>query len=245
MRRFPENDMDQKFSFCVRFAGGYIAEENKKYRKERYLSTNLLPFNRQGTVELRRQGGVASAESAIHRVLMALTLHASARYYAFDEHRNRRDHPSVQELIDELSLRIKQLPKTCLGRRFINYLTTGCRDRYSHGPLTEVQVNKIEQGLHNPPARESASSQSQPASRNPTRQGTGSVQPGANRGRGGGSGAPTASQRARSRGPRNDANHSYGSSSDGGRDSRREDVAHDTRHRVMNALDNGRRAGGY
>ncbi len=66
---------NQKFCFCVKFAGGNIFAENKKNRSERYLSTNLLPFTHQRSVELRRQGGVASAESAIHRVRMSSSSH--------------------------------------------------------------------------------------------------------------------------------------------------------------------------
>ncbi len=58
----------QKFCFCVKFAGGSIYAENVRYRSERYLSTNFLPFTHHQSIELRRQGGVASAESAIHRV---------------------------------------------------------------------------------------------------------------------------------------------------------------------------------
>ena len=66
---------NQKFCFCVKFAGGNIFAANRKKRSERYLSTNLLPFTHQRSVELRRQGGVASAESAIHRVRMSSSSH--------------------------------------------------------------------------------------------------------------------------------------------------------------------------
>jgi hypothetical protein len=54
--------------------------ETGEVKSNRYLSTSFDPFLRLGTVELRRQAGVASATTAIHRVLLALTLrmHASS-----------------------------------------------------------------------------------------------------------------------------------------------------------------------
>ena len=156
----------QKFCFCVKFAGGDIYAENKKKRSERYLSTNLLPFTHQGSVELRRQGGVASAESAIHRVLLALTLHVSARCYHFADHANRLTHPSDEDLIRELSRCIRMLPpETCHGSRFIHWLRT-CRALHSGVAVSEAKINALEQQLHNNmPSRGGVPSRPQPQPR--------------------------------------------------------------------------------
>ena len=148
MARFENHQKGQKFCFCVKFAGGHLHHANAKYRKERYLSTNFLPFTRIGTVELRRQGGVASAESAIHRALMAVTLHVSARRYKFSRHKSRKTHPTTDELISELAGCIKKLPRTCHGSRFVKYLKDCKRDYASEEPMTEMAVNRHEQLLH-------------------------------------------------------------------------------------------------
>src|SRR4051794_36241179 len=74
------------------------------------------PFPRLGTVELRRQAGVASAMTAIHRILFALTLHISAFRYDFDGAKARKTRPDGAELIRELAGCIKKLPsETCHG----------------------------------------------------------------------------------------------------------------------------------
>jgi hypothetical protein len=149
MARFKNHNKGQKYCFCIKFAGGHLHHPNAKYRKERYLSTNLLPFTRIGTVELRRQGGVASAESAIHRALLAVTLHVSARRYKFSKQRGRKTHPSTKELISELQGVVAKLPRTCHGSRFVKWLRD-CENLYGDGPITEVEANRREQRLHDP-----------------------------------------------------------------------------------------------
>ncbi|KAK3897675.1 hypothetical protein C8A05DRAFT_19600 [Staphylotrichum tortipilum] len=156
MARFGRHWQGQVHCFSIKIAGGRLRHPNHKYRKERYLSTNFLPLTRIGTVELRRQGGVASAETAIHRALLAVTLHLSARRYKFDRAASRRDHPSARELIAELHGCIKKLPPTCHGSLFIRWLNTCVADG-AH-PLTEAQVNRREQNLHDPSGESVASS---------------------------------------------------------------------------------------
>ncbi len=150
MSRFnrPWYRQGQIHCFSIKIAGGRLRHPNHKYRKERYLSTNFLPVTRIGTVELRRQGGVASAETAIHRALLAITLHLSARRYKFDRAASRRDHPTSKDLIAELFTRLKKLPPTCKGSLFIRWLNA-CAVDAAH-PLSEAQVNRREQALHDP-----------------------------------------------------------------------------------------------
>ncbi|EAQ93060.1 predicted protein [Chaetomium globosum CBS 148.51] len=147
MDRFENHRQGQKKCFCIKIAGGHLSDPNHKYRKERYLSQNFLPYTRIGTVELRRQGGVASAQSAIHRVLLAVTLHVSARRYDFRGAASRKDHPTAKELISELAGCIKNLPRTCHGTRFVNYLNQ-CVERYGGNELSERAINAYEYRLH-------------------------------------------------------------------------------------------------
>ncbi|EAQ92958.1 predicted protein [Chaetomium globosum CBS 148.51] len=104
--------------------------------------------NRLGTVELRRQAGVASAMTAIHRILLALTLHVSAFRYDFDGAKNRKTKPDAAELIRELAGCIKKLPgETCHGSRFINFLYW-CQESYAGNKCyTEKQINTREKAL--------------------------------------------------------------------------------------------------
>ena len=176
MDRFKNHAQGQKKCFSIKIAGGHLSDPNHKYRKERYLSQNFLPLTRIGTVELRRQGGVASAQSAIHRVLLAVTLHVSARRYDFKANASRKDHPSVKELISELAGCIKGLPRTCHGTRFVNYLNQ-CVERYGGDPLSERAINSYEFRLHD----NSGSSVASAPTRRPTTA--------SSRGGGGGGGA--------------------------------------------------------
>ena len=61
----------------------------------RYMSTSFDPLDKLGTVEFRRQAGVASAQTAIYRVLLALTLYTSAVNLDFgrEGERYRTRHP--------------------------------------------------------------------------------------------------------------------------------------------------------
>lgn len=148
MSRFKSHKQGPQQCFSIKIAGGALREPNHKYRKERYLSTNFLPLTRIGTVELRRQGGVASAETAIHRVLLAVTLHVSARRYDFDAAASRKDHPTVKELIAELQGCMKTLPRTCYGTRFIHWLEQCVEDYRGKDPMPEREVNARERKLH-------------------------------------------------------------------------------------------------
>ncbi|KAK4140738.1 uncharacterized protein C8A04DRAFT_39651 [Dichotomopilus funicola] len=84
------------------------------------LSTNFCPLYEKGTIEFRRQAGVASAMSTIRGILLAVTLHISALLYDFDRTSTRRDRRDSDELLKELAGCIKKLPETCHGTRFIN-----------------------------------------------------------------------------------------------------------------------------
>ncbi|KAH6650506.1 hypothetical protein F5144DRAFT_625529 [Chaetomium tenue] len=177
MDRFENHRQGQKKCFCIKIAGGHLSDPNHKYRKERYLSQNFLPYTRIGTVELRRQGGVASAQSAIHRVLLAVTLHVSARRYDFRGAASRKDHPTPKELISELAGCIKNLPRTCHGTRFVHYLNQ-CVERYGGNELSERAINAYEYKLHD------TSGSSTMSARRPTS----SARGGGGGGRGGGGG---------------------------------------------------------
>ncbi|KAL2169550.1 hypothetical protein VTG60DRAFT_5943 [Thermothelomyces hinnuleus] len=112
--------------------------------RTRYTSTNFRALSRHGTVEFRRQAGAASATTVIHRALLALTLHVSAMRYDFDKVKDRTTMPTVDELIKELAGCMNNLPKTCQGSRFINWLKW-CRATYSrnHQP-SERTINHAE-----------------------------------------------------------------------------------------------------
>ncbi|KAH6853988.1 hypothetical protein B0I37DRAFT_335630 [Chaetomium sp. MPI-CAGE-AT-0009] len=186
MNRFENHRMGQKKCFAIKIAGGHLSDPNHKYRKERYLSQNFLPLTRIGTVELRRQGGVASAQSAIHRVLLAVTLHVSARRYDWSGNARRKDHPTVDELISELAGCIKNLPRTCHGTRFVNYLKQ-CAERYGGNELSERAINAYERRLHDDSGASVASGPPQRSSTSAsTRGGGGGRGGGTAGGRGGG-----------------------------------------------------------
>lgn len=184
MDRFRSHAQGQKKCFAIKIAGGHLSDPNHKYRKERYLSQNFLPLTRIGTVELRRQGGVASAQSAIHRVLLAVTLHVSARRYDFAGHASRKDHPTVKELVSELAGCIKNLPRTCHGTRFVHYLNQ-CAERYGGDPLSERAINSYEFRLHDSSGSSVASA---PTRRPTTASSRGGGGGGGGGGRGGGGG---------------------------------------------------------
>ncbi|KAK4144861.1 putative amidoligase enzyme-domain-containing protein [Dichotomopilus funicola] len=113
----------------------------------RYISTSFAPFERLGTVELRRQAGAASAYTVIQRVLLAVTFHVSALRYDFAGAASRRDVPYGDELIRELAGCIKKLPDTCHGYRFVAWLKW-CLDSYEDEKFyTEKQINSRERAL--------------------------------------------------------------------------------------------------
>jgi hypothetical protein len=115
----------------------------------RYMSTNFDPLARLGTVELRRQAGVASAQTTIHRVLLAVTFHVSALRYNFAGAAQRTEYTHGDELIRELAGCIKQLPDTCKGSRFVAWLKW-CDESYANSrSFTERQINSRERALRN------------------------------------------------------------------------------------------------
>ncbi|KAK3298768.1 uncharacterized protein B0H64DRAFT_318436 [Chaetomium fimeti] len=114
---------------------------------DRYTSFNFTPFPEIGTVEFRRQAGVLSPITTTHRILLALGLHLSALRYDFDAANGRKTYPSAEELRKELAGCIKNLPETCHGTRFLNYLSW-CHESYKDGKrFTEAQINAREQAL--------------------------------------------------------------------------------------------------
>ncbi|KAK4142676.1 uncharacterized protein C8A04DRAFT_38065 [Dichotomopilus funicola] len=148
MDRFENHRQGQLKCFAIKIAGGHLSHPNAKYRKERYLSMNFLPYTRIGTIEFRRQGGVASAQSAIHRVLLAVSLHISARKFDFNAVANKKSYPKTEDLIQELKAVIASMPKTCHGTKFVGYLRE-CVEMYGHRePMSERAVNARERRLH-------------------------------------------------------------------------------------------------
>ncbi|KAK4032786.1 hypothetical protein C8A01DRAFT_20194 [Parachaetomium inaequale] len=113
----------------------------------RYISTNFDAFMDIGTVEFRRQAGVASATTTVHRILLAVTLHLSALRYDFDGAKSRLTYPSSEELRKELAGCVKKLPDTCHGSRFVNWLNW-CLEVYKDGKFfSEQQINDREEAL--------------------------------------------------------------------------------------------------
>ncbi|KAK3307449.1 putative amidoligase enzyme-domain-containing protein, partial [Chaetomium strumarium] len=117
----------------------------------RYGSHNFepVPVEVLGTVEFRRQAGVASAETTIHRILLAITLHISARTYDFKRAQSRRSHPSSDELIAELARCERLLPaETCKPRySFVRWLQDCQRDYRGGRRFTEKEINDREAAL--------------------------------------------------------------------------------------------------
>ncbi|KAK3306800.1 uncharacterized protein B0T15DRAFT_395695 [Chaetomium strumarium] len=120
-------------------------------RDTKFISHNFKPLLMQkGTIEFRRQAGVASAETAINRALLAVTLHISARTYDFKKAQSRKSHPSSMELIAELARCEQLLPPTCkTPKGFVNWLVQ-CKEDYSdkNKAFTEKQTNYREAMLH-------------------------------------------------------------------------------------------------
>ncbi|KAK3299453.1 putative amidoligase enzyme-domain-containing protein [Chaetomium fimeti] len=135
--------------FACLMAGAKVTDHDPTDTATRYLSSNFLPLPRLGTVELRRQAGVASAQSAIYRALLALSLHVSALRYDFGAAASRRDRPSQAEFFKELAGSVKLLPPQCHGDRFLKWLKD-CAADYAPGErgFTEKEVNQREHAFH-------------------------------------------------------------------------------------------------
>ena len=108
------------------------------------VSTNFCSLSERGTIEFRRQGGVASTLSTTRCILLAVTLHISALRYNFDKASTRKDYPDEEELIKELASCVKKLPETCHGTRFVRWLEW-CQASYSWSgtqkDYTAAQIN--------------------------------------------------------------------------------------------------------
>ncbi len=165
-----EQNLESLSWFGFMMAGVPLGHPTPAEVSSKYLSSNFFPLDSLGTIENRRQAGVASAQSAIYRALLALTLHGSALRYDFNKAASRKDFPTQKELITELGSVMKEMPKTCHGDRFVKWLND-CAEDYKTGrrEFNEHEVNKREDALHArdkplppPPA---ASSSAQPSGR--------------------------------------------------------------------------------
>lgn len=138
--------------FACLMAGAKATDQDPSETATRYLSSNFLPLPRLGTVELRRQAGVASAYSAIQRALLALTLHVSALRYDFGRAALRKDYATQDELKAELTVAVGKLPASCHGDRFLKWFGE-CAKEYAANQraFTEKEVNQREHDLQFPP----------------------------------------------------------------------------------------------
>ncbi|EAQ83387.1 hypothetical protein CHGG_09791 [Chaetomium globosum CBS 148.51] len=114
----------------------------------RNLSTDFSPIDKIGTIALRRQAGVASAVTTIHRILLAVTLHISALRYDFDSVKDRKDYTTGEELIKELAGCIKKLPESCHGSRFVAFLKWSLESYADGKSYTTPEINAREEALH-------------------------------------------------------------------------------------------------
>ncbi|KAL2127147.1 hypothetical protein VTI74DRAFT_11255 [Chaetomium olivicolor] len=90
---------------------------------QKYLSTNFCNvLTEVGTVEFRRQGGVASAALASSQALLALTLHTSALRTDWSRLGSEKGYPTATALITELVQSMVLLPATCHSTKFEPWL---------------------------------------------------------------------------------------------------------------------------
>ncbi|KAH6855896.1 hypothetical protein B0I37DRAFT_306130 [Chaetomium sp. MPI-CAGE-AT-0009] len=135
----------------------------------RYTSTSFCAFKDIGTVEFRRQAGVASPMTTIRRILLAVTLHLSCLRYDFDGAKSRMTYPTSEELRKELAGCIKKLPETCHGTRFLYWLNA-CLEDYKDGKtFSEEQINAYEEALRKgkPPPNQTSSLPPEPPTPTP------------------------------------------------------------------------------
>lgn len=112
----------------------------------KYMSTNFQSYLRIKTVEFRRQAGIASATSAIYRVLLALTLNVSALEYNYPS--SWRGYEPTEELIAELVRCMQHLPERCEHPSFRGWMRQ-CAVDYAmesefHTAFSVAQVNAQE-----------------------------------------------------------------------------------------------------
>ncbi|KAH6611777.1 hypothetical protein B0J18DRAFT_375665 [Chaetomium sp. MPI-SDFR-AT-0129] len=112
----------------------------------RYASTSFDPFARLGTVEFRRQAGVASAKTAIRRVLLALTLHITALTMNFDNASRDvgRAHPTTENLIGTLFTTLKTyLPERAYKDAAFKTWLQQCARDYANDSDGEDQFGRM------------------------------------------------------------------------------------------------------
>jgi hypothetical protein len=115
----------------------------------KYMSTNFQAYLRIKTVELRRQAGVASATTAIFRILLAVTFNVSALEYPFPA--TSTEYPSTQELVAELVRCMHYLPQESQNAEFEAWLkqcaAAYARESNSRTAFTVGQTNARERDL--------------------------------------------------------------------------------------------------
>lgn len=115
----------------------------------KYMSTNFQAYLRIKTVELRRQAGVASATTAIFRVLLAVTFNVSALEYRFPA--TSTEYPSTQALVAELVRCMQYLPQESQNPEFEAWLkqcaAAYARESKSRTAFTVGQTNAREREL--------------------------------------------------------------------------------------------------
>lgn len=140
---------------AVDFAKTMTISENDPEISVRYRSTSFNPFEKLHTVELRRQAGVASAETAINRVLLAVTLNVASLEYNFDTASQSlgKRHLNTPELIAILNNTLTtRLPAACQDEDFRDWLEE-CYANYTNDDLTrmfdEAAINEREKNYRN------------------------------------------------------------------------------------------------
>ncbi|EAQ83956.1 predicted protein [Chaetomium globosum CBS 148.51] len=135
---------------AVEFAKAMTVAEADPNANPRYRSTSFNPYERLKTIELRRQAGVASAKTAIRRVLLAVTLNVASLEYDFVAAGQKlgKTHLTVPDLISILITTLNtRLPGTCQGAAFKTWLED-CHRNYANDDTVrrfdEVTINERE-----------------------------------------------------------------------------------------------------
>ncbi|KAK3293421.1 uncharacterized protein B0H64DRAFT_444677 [Chaetomium fimeti] len=130
----------------AQFAKRMTVAEGDPNANPRYRSTSFDPYESINTVELRRQAGVASAKTAIRRVLLALTLNVASLEFDFDV--VGPSYPTAESLINELFYTLnRRLSGACQGAAFKTWLQD-CHRNYTYDDMerrfNEVEINERE-----------------------------------------------------------------------------------------------------
>ncbi|KAH6621334.1 hypothetical protein B0J18DRAFT_457863 [Chaetomium sp. MPI-SDFR-AT-0129] len=129
---------------------------NDDDRYTRYTSSNLGAYLRHHTIELRRQAGVASARTAIRRVLLALTLHTASLKFDFEKagKAQGRRYLNTEDLIPILFTSLNNdLPKKAYDGAAFKTWMEDCEKNYRRESMNftifdEVEVNDREYSYH-------------------------------------------------------------------------------------------------